>query len=474
MARPKGVIQKRDESKYWLPENVILIDDKLNYNKDTKLKFKDLIYGEFTSSYKALQNANASTHPDSVMNRRENTNIDRYGVKNAGATKESRSKAQKTMIDKYGVKNALESDIFLNKSKETLKSNYGVSHPMQSEALKSKMLKSVMDKYGTKNVMQNEEVKAKLVKTNMSKYGVKNASMTSDVKAKIIQSSKTYVSKGELQLKQYIEGLGFICKKGYLGGNNPKEIDIMIEDSNICFEFNGAIWHSEFNKNMYPMYHRDKTNIALSKGKELIQVFDFEWKERNYQVKSFIKSKLGKNKINVFARKTEFKLVDKLVAKTFLNNNHILGSCNFKYAYGLFFNDELQCLATFGDHHRLSKSNVLVLSRYVGKYDTTVVGGLSKLCKNVFKLHGEFITWIDRRWSTGQSWFNNGWTNEQMLRPDYFYLDIKNHKIINKQLRKKSVVNTPKGITENEHSRSESLYRIWDSGKIRLKFNIIL
>jgi hypothetical protein len=71
MARPKGIIQKRDESKYWTPNGVKL---KLNqpdtYNKDTKLVFIDDEFGEFVSSFKALQQANASTHPNSIKKRR--------------------------------------------------------------------------------------------------------------------------------------------------------------------------------------------------------------------------------------------------------------------------------------------------------------------------------------------------------------------------------------------------------------------
>lgn len=62
MGRPKGIIQARDESKYWLPNGVTLKPGQTNlYRQDTKLIFIDEKYGEFISYFKALQDAEAST-----------------------------------------------------------------------------------------------------------------------------------------------------------------------------------------------------------------------------------------------------------------------------------------------------------------------------------------------------------------------------------------------------------------------------
>ena len=85
---------------------------------------------------------------------------------------------------------------------------------------------------------------------------------------------------------------------------------------------------------------------------------------------------------------------------------------------------------------------------------------------------GEFITWVDLRWSSGKSWTSCGWKLEERLCPDYFYLDPKSNKVISKQSRKKSVVGTPAEMTEAEHAKLDGLKTIKDAGKIRLVYKV--
>jgi hypothetical protein len=75
--RPKGSTQARNESKYWLPEGVTFKSylDQPSYTKEHILLFEDSEFGEFHSSFRAIQGANASTHPLAVKRRRENTNL---------------------------------------------------------------------------------------------------------------------------------------------------------------------------------------------------------------------------------------------------------------------------------------------------------------------------------------------------------------------------------------------------------------
>ena len=73
--------------------------------------------------------------------------------------------------------------------------------------------------------------------------------------------------------------------------------------------------------------------------------------------------------------------------------------------------------------------------------------------------------------SDGESWINNGWKLEEQLRRDYFYYCPKQNKLISKQSRKKSNVNTPTHMTEWEHAQKDGLIRIWDCGKLRLRYD---
>lgn len=470
--RPKGSKQSRNEAKYWLPVGVTLKDDGslVNYNKETLLLFEDAILGEFESSFKAIQSANASTHPIAIKNRRESTNLKKYGNINAGATAISRNKAQATMLEKYGVSNALQNPEILNKSRETLKNNHGVDHPSKSEKIRNKTKATNLSRYGVDNPGKLKEFNDKAIQTSIRLYGVDNPAKSAKVKELILQAqinnAVTGGSKGEQELKSYIEELGFTTKKGYIGGSDPKEIDIFVNELPIAFEYNGAYYHSEVIPQIHNRYHLNKTLALEEKGIKLIHIFDFEWENRNRAVKSFIKSSLGKNSRIVYGRKCQIVGLTLDQTRDFLNDYHILGGNNMPAGLGLVCDGELVALASFGKHHR-KNNNELVLRRFCGKENVTVIGGLSKL-SNAMKEFGPITTWIDRRISDGKNWIKAGWEPVHALPPDYFYIDSKNGKIISKQSRKKSVVGTPADMTEHEHALSEKLYRIYDCGKIKL------
>lgn len=474
MARPKNVKQKRNEQKYWLPDGVVLIDTASDYNKESKLLFNDLEFGNFYSSFKALQAANASTHKLAVKKRRENTNLQKYGTLNPGANAEVRKKAKETMLKKYGVPHALNNEFFLNKSKETLQKNYNVSSPMHSLDIKEKQKETVLNKYGVSNVMKNEEVKQNLKNTFLQKFGVDNPSKNPKIIEKILQTNlnnKTFgTSIGEKNLKDFIENqLGLKCSSGFIGGNKPKQLDIIVEGKNIAIEYNGSYWHSEANPNMYKNYHLEKKLSCDKKNIKLIQIFDFEWENRKTQVQSFLRSCLNVNSIYLNARSCELIELNKKEANLFLDNWHILGKTKFIKAFGLKFNNEIQAVITIGKHHRTNSE--YVLSRYCGKQNVTVRGGLSKLVKHALKEFKSLTTWIDLRYSNGQSWINNGWEIVHTLPPDYFYYDTKTNKVIKKQSRKKSLVKTPDNMTEHEHAINDGLVRVYDCGKLKLKIS---
>lgn len=477
MARPKGVIQSRNEEKYWLPVGVVLSETNPSiYRKETKLVFIDSKYGEFISDFKSLQLANASTHSKAVQDRREKTNLEKYGAVNPHGNIQVREKYKKTMTAKYGVINALEHPEFLKKSQDTLEINHGVRNTMDSSKLKQKMIETNITKYGVSNPMKTVEVQERLKKTTFELYGVTNVGR---VNTSIEKSFETLqknghngrlCSKGEKEILDFIHSLGITsAQKGFIGGATPKELDIKIKDLNIAIEYHGAYWHCEIQKNFDKNGHLNKMLLCQAKGLKLLQFFDFEWIKRNFQVRSFLTSALGKNQIKINGRKTEIREVNKKDARDFLEKYHILGSCAFKKAFGLYFENELVSMITINKHHR--NFNEMVLNRYVGKYNITVRGGLNKLCKAASSEFGKITTWIDLRMSDGKSWEKSGWKKISILKPDYFYFNNKTGEIISKQSRKKSIVKTPADMTEHQHALIDGLYRIYDCGKIKLVYH---
>ena len=473
MARPKGIQQKRNEQKYTLPAGVTLKQPQPEiYNKETKLTFCDSEFGEFISTFRAIQQANASTHPEAVKKRREATNLNKYGSPNVSGVAEFRKKAQETMNERYGVRHALQNDLLFKKNKDTLLANHGVNHPMESSSIKEKQKNTLMTNYGVTNPMHSEEIKLELKTNNLVKYGVENPAVLPEVKLKCITSllknGSVFTSNGELQIKQWLKTIGIEAESSFIGGANPKQIDLKIKEKNIAIEYNGSFWHSEFNKKMYPRYHLEKTQLANLNGLTLLHIFDFEWENRGNQVRSFLRSKLGKNENFVHARKCEIRTVSKDEASSFLEKWHILGACNFIEAFGLYHGDVLLSVITIGRHHRNNRE--YVLSRYCTKENYTVSGGVSRLAKHASKKYGKLVTWVDLRWSDGASWVKNGWELEAVLPPDYFYYDSKSNKTVSKQSRQKNLVNTPVNMTEHQHALESGLYRVYDCGKIRLTY----
>jgi hypothetical protein len=276
-------------------------------------------------------------------------------------------------------------------------------------------------------------------------------------------------SRGQTQIMEYLNTLGVSYNKNdrkTLG--NLKELDVFVPDSRIAIEYNGLFWHTE--ERLGKNYHLNKYKMCKNANIDLIQIFEHEWKDRNFQVKSFLKSKLNKNTYKIGARNCELKEVPTKEGRDFLEKYHILGKTNFKNAYGLYYENDLKILITVANHHR-NYGNELVLTRCVSKDDWTVSGGLSRLCKHAFNIHGQISTWIDLRWSNGKSWINNGWKLSSILKPDYFYYNMNSKDTISKQSRRKSVVNTPEGMTELQHATLDGLKRVYDAGKLKLIYN---
>ena len=80
-------------------------------------------------------------------------------------------------------------------------------------------------------------------------------------------------------------------------------------------------------------------------------------------VKSQILNLLNKNTEKIFARKCYTKEVSVKETRKFLDSNHIQGFVGSQIKLGLFYNDELVSLMTFGKPRKNMTSNMLKLPR---------------------------------------------------------------------------------------------------------------
>lgn len=247
----------------------------------------------------------------------------------------------------------------------------------------------------------------------------------------------------------------------------PKELDIYVPTHNLAIEYDGIFWHSSCSLHTdkeISTAHISKTNLCEEQGIHLLHIFEDEWKNPIKQEiwKSVIAHKLGKSK-KLYARKCELRDVDKHTANEFCARNHLQGAQGHSFALGLFYNDELVQVATFGTP-RYDKSREFELIRLCSKLNTCVVGGASKLLKGK-----SFVSYANRRWSFGNVYDSVGLEKVRVTPPNYFYIvdgQLKHRSGYMKHVLHKKLEVFDSSKSEYENCYANGLRRIWDCGNI--------
>lgn len=246
------------------------------------------------------------------------------------------------------------------------------------------------------------------------------------------------------------------------------ELDILLPDYNIAIEFDGLYWHNELNKTKN--YHIEKTEKCLQKGIRLIHIFEDEWIENKELWISMILNMLQKSKEKIYARKCEVREIENKECNDFLAKNHIQGKCPSTIKIGLYYNQELVSVMTFGKsrHFIGSGKYQYELLRFCNKQNLNVVGGAGKLLSYFEKKYKpkSIVSYADRRWSVGNLYTKLGFVHTHNSSPNYFY--VVGNKRKNRFNFRKSVLVSKYGCDENvsekEFCMSKKWYRIYDCG----------
>lgn len=283
-------------------------------------------------------------------------------------------------------------------------------------------------------------------------------------------------SKGEIELREFIISLIgekniVIHDRKILAGN---ELDIYIPSKSIAFEYDGLYWHSE-KKKVDKNYHLYKTRMCNEIGVRLIHIFEDEWRDKKDICKSRISNILGVTENKIYARKCEIRKVLGRESNEFLIKNHIQGKINSNLNFGLYYQNELVSLMTFGQLRKNLGGKPTLgsyeLLRFCNKLNTNVIGGASKLFKYFLKemSPNEITSYADIRWSDGNLYKALGFEYIHSSSPNYFYI-INECRKNRFGFRKNILISKygcPKEMSEHEFCYSNQWYRIYDCGSMK-------
>jgi hypothetical protein len=436
-------------------------------------------------------------------------------------------KSEETCLNTYGVRNPMQSDKVKNILKESILKKYGVDHYSKTDEYKVKFKNTCLEKYNKGNVFQIDFIKEKIKSNNLEKYGIpysinettirKKSKLSKEQSTKDkysdmlnedysiikyednlftidhIKCSNTFLidkhifynrisynsiictkcnpvghqsSSIELELIEFIKDNNLI----YIQKDRKKlkglELDIYIPHLNIALEINGVYWHSELFKN--EKYHLNKTNKCKEQGIQLTHIWEDDWKFKRNIIKSIILNKFNLIPNKLYARKCELKEVTDIgLIKSFLNNNHIQGYSPSTTKIGLFYNNELVSLMTFGLRFTNGKGE-MELIRFCNKVNLNVIGSASKLFKyycNNFDY--KFITsYSDISMFSGKMYENLGFKYSHDSDPNYFWVvdGIRKHRF---NYNKKKLIKMGYDASKSEVKIMHELghYRIWGCGQ---------
>ena len=266
---------------------------------------------------------------------------------------------------------------------------------------------------------------------------------------------------------------------------NPQELDIYIPSKNIAIEFDGLLYHSSGYSSLsqcnsleeYPTYHLEKTQACIEKGIQLFHIFENEWRDKKEIWQSVLLNAIGKSE-RVYARKCIIKEVSSKEAKEFLNANHLQGACNSKINLGLFYNNTLVSLMTFGKP-RYNKQYEWELLRFCNNLNTSVIGGASKLLSYFIKNYKpkSILSYANLRWSTGNLYERLGFTLISQSSPNYFYFNedfiLHNRIEFQKHKLKDKLENYNPSLTESENMYNNGYRKIYDCGNLVYEMKLI-
>lgn len=440
--------------------------------------------------------------------------LEKYGVDNIG--KATREKAKQTMLQRYGVDNYTKTMEYKVRAVQTSVAKFGTTHPMLNQEIKSKVIsklknkyssisekakQTLIERYGIDHPMKIPQIKEKVLERyketvwkrltkKLQHYGIQpvfdyqrfkeiSIKTRERLEFRCITCGTLFLdhldngnipvcpvcygnfSKPEYYVLEFLKNTGLAFETNNREVISPFELDFYIPAKKLAIEVNGVYFHTfehlikfrGLSEKQAKFYHRDKWKLASQKDIKLLQFWDSEVLRKKDIILSIISSNLGLNSV-VYARECKFCKVDDETAFDFFLKNHIDGPPSGGESFGLTFKDEVVACITIGKA-RFGLDGYEIY-RFATKNFVTVVGGISKLVKNVLEIKGinRMFSYANLRLFDGKSLEKAGFRPVKTTQPDYFYTkDFVNLIPRERFMRSKTGIDENQFVKENGYSK---------------------
>lgn len=459
-----------------------------------------------------------------IQKKIQETNLKQFGTPIASQSDAIKEKTKSIMLNKYGVEAYTQTSSWKYKTQQSSLKKYGSMWPTQSEQVKCKTKETNLNKYGYEFPMQSDQIKFKFIESHMSdptkleifKQYRKNPALTIENlglthKPTIYELSTILgvnestvgwylykhdcrdlveykISKLEQEVTNFILSLDPSIQIEHNVHNiiTPNELDLYLPQYNLAFECNPTSTHNStinvFSREstaLPPDYHLKKTDKCTNIGIFLFHIFGYEWTYKSEIIKSMIANKLGKINTKIYARKCSIKEVPYSESVVFLNTNHRQGNVPSKVRLGLYYENELVSLMTFGKRSLAKKEPTWELLRFCTKLNTIVVGGASKLFKYFIKNYESnyILSYSDKARTSGNLYNQLGFMHDHDSDPSYVWVNLNSDLYVNRFASQKQNLDKlfpneviDKQKTEKEIMIEHGYVQVFDSGTIIWKW----
>lgn len=446
-----------------------------------------------------IQQTKTANHGDKNYNNRTQaaaTLFERTGVTNpmhlpevvvkVNINKDHCEIAAKTQVTKF---NKYKNATFNNpsKRKQTCIQKYGVDNPAKSQQIKEQLSKRLREKFVARHCAKYNVIPGfRALNYSPGKKNIWYCSKCGHRLDGIVDSGKftrclncnpLSVSKPELDLREFISGLGVEVVTNDRTIISPHELDIVVPSKKIAIEFCGTYWHAE-QKGKGKFYHQSKLLRCRDAGYTLITIFSDIWETKPDLVKSRLTSIFGASPIKLNARSCNIRQISPKECRQFLEDTHLQGDTRAAVRLGLCYNNKIVAVMTFGKSRFETNTQELIRFSTLPMY--SIRGAASKLFLNYLRNYSpsKVVSYSDNSWGLTDFYSRLGFVCESIGAPGYSYINLcssdrtrinrlnfQKHKIV----KKFNVVNASK--TEYEIMLENQFDRVWDTGHARWVWN---